>query len=62
MLPERGVELGQTLTFRLSDQDMRRIVNYADSIQAPVSYAIRTLIRKSLTEMTDRQAATGETI
>jgi len=48
MLPERGFELEHRLTFRLTEKDMREIVTYAESIEAPVSYALRNLVRKGL--------------
>jgi hypothetical protein len=58
MLPERGFELNHRLTFRLTEHELRQIANYAESIEAPVAYALRNLVRKGLhADAADRQAA-----
>jgi hypothetical protein len=56
MIPARGYDLEQRLTFRLTQEEMQQIANYARTIEAPVSYAVRTLLRTAL-QKTEQQAA-----
>ncbi len=52
------VELDDLISFRISTKQRAAVDEYAKSIEAPRSYALRRLVMKGLqAEMTDRQAA-----
>ena len=56
MALQKRFDLDSQVHIRISKQDLSAVADYAASIQAPVSYALRRLISKGLAAETETKS------
>jgi hypothetical protein len=54
-MPMKPIDLDKAINFRLPHKQFSAVEEYAKSIEAPLSYALRRLITAGLAQLTKRE-------